>query len=91
MSDLQEYLPVKWTYTQDKHKQNANNTRTLAPNFQVEYLLYMSTKKIKTARYSKKLDHKRLHIFKVPETTNPAARHLILPTPGKTRWACIPG
>lgn len=86
MNDIHDQLQVKMRYAQNKHEQNANATRTPAPphpctpapNFVVGDLVWLSTTNIKTARCSKKLNHKRLGTFKITEVTSPQASRLEL-------------
>lgn len=79
MKDLHKFLKLEMRYTQDRQKQNANASRTPALAFQIDNLIWVSTKNIKTARPSKKLDHQRMETFSIIEVVSPHAFRLGLP------------
>lgn len=64
---------------QDRPEQNANVSHTPAPTFQVDDLVWLSTKNIKTACPSKKLDYKRLSTLPIIEVVSPHAFCVDLP------------
>lgn len=75
----QVFLRLEMRVAQDHQEQNANAYHTPAPTFQVGDLVWLSTKNIKTACPSKKLDHKRLSTLPIIEIVSPHAFCFDLP------------
>lgn len=70
MSETHGHLRAEMRYAQDKQQQQANSSRTPARRFTLGDTVWLSTKNIKTARPSKKLDHKRLGPFPISEVVS---------------------
>lgn len=79
MDQLHDHLPAKMRYDQDKQEQHANTSYTLAFKLAIDDKVWMSTRNIKTARPSKKLDHKRLGPFAIDKVINSHVQRLVLP------------
>ena len=67
------------TAAQLQQEDFANRTRMLAPAYQVEDLVWLSTKNIRTTRPSKKLDHKNKGPFQIKKKMSAQAYELELP------------
>lgn len=78
MSQTHSNLQVQMHYTQSIQEQDANASITPALRFAIGHHLWLSTKNIKTACPSKKLDHKRLGPFPISEVVGSHAYQLIL-------------
>lgn len=79
MNNLHDVFQAEIRYAQNKLELHANGSRTRAQRFNHGDQLELSTKNIKTARPSKKLDHKQLDLFPVNKVIGSHAYQLTLP------------
>lgn len=60
LQQIDNHLCIKMRYAQDRQEQHANSSHTPGPRFSMGNMMSLSTKNIKTAWPSKKLDNKHL-------------------------------
>ena len=80
MKDLTNYLREEMTWAQAVYADKANRTRTPAPAYQVDDLVWLDIRNMKTRRPSKKLDWKNAGPYRVLKIVSPYAYRLELPT-----------
>jgi hypothetical protein len=79
MSDLQDFLREEMSWAQAIYENNANQTRSPAPAYQVGDLVMVDARNIKTARPAKKLDWKNLGPFSIQKVVSPYSYRVELP------------
>lgn len=79
MKNLQEYLQEQMGLAQTRMEGYANEDRIPAPKYAVNDKVWLSTKNIRTARPSKKLDHKQEGPFSIVKKIGASSYQLALP------------
>jgi transposase InsO family protein len=79
MEEILEHLKSELTASRARYEDNANRNRRPARNYQVNDLVWLNAKNIKTLRPQKKLDWKNLGPFRVEKVVSPYAYRLTLP------------
>lgn len=79
MAEIQDFLLTQMLSSQATYEESTNKSRTLAPAFQIGDPVFLSTKNIRTAGISRKLDGKRIGPFPVKKVVSPYAYELSLP------------
>lgn len=80
MTEAHNHLRAKMRFAQVKQEQYSNSSRSPAHHLTFGSRVWLSTKNIKTARPSKKLDHKRLGPFVIDQVVSSYTYPLVLPT-----------
>lgn len=78
MQNIWDHAKAQLTKARDSQQRQANKTRTLAPDYKVGDMVWLSTKNINTTRPSRKLDHKWLGPYSIKRVM-PGACELDLP------------
>jgi hypothetical protein len=81
MSTILEFLREQTLLAQARYEDSANRSRSAAPKFEVDQLVWLNAKNIKTLRPRKKLDWKNLGPFPIAEVLGPYTYRLRLPPP----------
>lgn len=79
MTELHDHLWAEMRLAQARHEESANKSGIPAPLFRVGDSVRLSARNIKTARTSKKLDHKRIGKFTITKVLSSHANQLDLP------------
>jgi hypothetical protein len=79
MSTILEFLREQTLLAQARYEDSANRSRSTAPKFEVNQLVWLNAKNIKTLRPRKKLDWKNLGPFPIAEVLGPYTYRLDLP------------
>jgi hypothetical protein len=79
MSAILEFLREQTLLAQARYEDSANRSRSTAPKFEVDQLVWLNAKNIKTLRPRKKLDWKNLGPFPIAEALGPYTYRLRLP------------
>lgn len=79
MSTILEFLREQTLLAQARYEDSANKSRSTAPKFEVNQLVWLNAKNIKTLRPRKKLDWKNLGPFPIAEVLGPYTYRLKLP------------
>jgi hypothetical protein len=79
MQQIHEHLRVEMRRSQAVQEEGANRGRVSAPNIQVGSKVWLDAWNVQTTRPIKKLDWKRLGLFKVRKRVSPYAYELELP------------
>ncbi|KAI1005094.1 hypothetical protein K3495_g3127 [Podosphaera aphanis] len=73
MKEVHDFLKTNIRTAQDQQEQATNAHRKPAPNYQIEDLVFLSSKNIRTTRNSQKLDWRKLGPFPIKEIISPYA------------------
>ena len=79
MSTILEFLCKQTLLAQARYEDSANRSRSTAPKFAVDQLVWLNAKNIKTLRPRKKLDWKNLGLFPIAEVLGLYTYRLRLP------------
>jgi hypothetical protein len=80
MATILEFLREQTLLAQACYEDSANRTRSTAPKFEVNQLVWLNAKNIKTLRPRKKLDWKNLGPFPIAEVLGLYTYRLNLPS-----------
>jgi hypothetical protein len=80
MATILEFLREQTLLAQARYEDSANRSRSTAPKFEVNQLVWLNAKNIKTLRPRKKLDWKNLGPFPIAEVLGPYTYRLDLPS-----------
>lgn len=79
MADLNDFLRTQMLSSQNGYEAHTNKSRIPATACRVGDQVFLSTKNIRTASWSRKLDWKRIGPFAIKTVVSPYAYELILP------------
>jgi hypothetical protein len=71
MSAIQDHLREQTTLAQARYEEAANRSRATAPRYDVDQMVWLSAKNLKTLRPRKKLDWKNISPFRITEVLGP--------------------
>ena len=71
ISAIQDHLREQTTLAQARYEEAANRSRATAPRYDVDQMVWLSTKNLKTLRPRKKLDWKNIGPFRIIEVLGP--------------------
>jgi hypothetical protein len=79
MSAIQDHLREQTTLAQARYEEAANRSCATTPRYDVDQMVWLSAKNLKTLRPRKKLDWKNISLFRITEVLGPYTYKLDLP------------